>query len=76
MLAAPALAAPGVSSSIDPQSLPPSLQQRTLNAPLGETDPFGNRTEAGCRWSRMQIPTSQGLRWMDEEDCNLNGGAR
>lgn len=76
MLAAPALATPGVAWTIDPLTLPPLLRQQALTAPLGEYDPFGNPAEPGCIWSRMQVPTMQGLRWLDEEVCNGEGSWR
>jgi hypothetical protein len=28
--------------------------------------------DAGCKWSRIQIPTLSGLRWQAEEDCPDN----
>ena len=76
MLAAPALATPGVAWTIDPLTLPPPLRHQALTAPLGDTDPFGNRADPGCRWSRMQVPTTQGLRWLDEEVCDDKGSWR
>ncbi len=73
MLAAPALATPGVAWTIDPLTLPPPLQRQALTGPLGDRDPFGNPAQPGCLWSRMQVPTMQGLRWLDEEVCDNKG---
>jgi len=73
MLAAPALANPDVTWTIDPLTLPPALRQQALTGRLGDTDPFGNRADPGCIWSRIRVPTMQGLRWLDEEDCDNKG---
>jgi hypothetical protein len=73
MLAAPALAAPDVAWTIDPLALPPPLRQQALNGPLGDRDPFGNPAQPGCIWTRIQVPTTQGLRWLDEENCDNKG---
>lgn len=55
---------------VDPDVLPPSARARALHSPLGDTDPWGRPASAGCTWSRMQIPTSEGLRWMAMEECD------
>lgn len=73
MLAAPALATPGVAWTIDPLTLPPPLRQQALTGPLGRHDPFGKPADAGCTWSRTQVLTTQGLRWLDEEECGDMG---
>jgi hypothetical protein len=64
---APALAF-GV-QTIDPSSLSPAQRTRALTAPLGDTAPFGEPASPGCRWSRLQMPTPQGLQWIDVENC-------
>lgn len=76
ILAAPALATPGVTWTIDPLTLPPNLRQEALTGPLGDRDPFGQPAQPGCIWTRIQIPTAQGLRWLDEEDCDDKGSWR
>lgn len=73
-LAGAALATPGVARTIDPSTLTPQQRAEFFRAPLGDHDPFGNPVETGCMWSRMQIPTGQGLHWVAEEECN--GGDR
>ena len=40
-----------------------------LNTNLGDYDPWGRPARSGCTWSRMQVPTSQGLRWVAMEEC-------
>lgn len=73
VLAAPALAMPGVVWMIDPLTLPPALRAQALTAPLGDYDPFGQPADPGCLWSRLQVPTMQGLRWVDIEECGVGG---
>ena len=65
--AAPALAFPV--QSVDPWTLSPAQRAIALNAPLGNYGPFGTPTQAGCRWSRIQVPTTSGLHWIDIESC-------
>jgi hypothetical protein len=57
---------------IDPDQLPPKAREFALRGPLGARDPFGNPANAGCNWSRVQVPSSQGLKWMAVEECVLN----
>lgn len=59
---------------IDPWSLSPVQRARALTAPLGDTDPFGGPASPGCQWSRLQVPTLQGLHWVDVEDCDNSKG--
>jgi hypothetical protein len=40
------------------------------NSNLGDYDPWGRPATAGCTWSRLQVPTPQGLRWEAVEDCD------
>lgn len=56
--------------TIDPSTLSQPERTRALTAPLGDTGPFGEPAGAGCQWSRIQVPTPQGLRWVDVEDCD------
>jgi hypothetical protein len=70
---APASAAGDVNWRIDPDTLPPAQREQALTARLGPTGPFGEPASPGCIWTRIQVPTTQGLRWMDEEDCNNKG---
>jgi hypothetical protein len=55
---------------VDPQTLNPRARAHALRSPLGDTDPWGRPASAGCTWSRMQVPTAQGLRWVAMEECN------
>ena len=57
---------------VDPDTLSPKDREFALHGPLGEVDPWGQRTTTACRWSRMQIPSSQGLKWVAVEECQLN----
>ena len=65
-----------VVQTIDPLTLPPAQRAQVLNARIGRRGPFGDLAPHGCKWSRMQIPTPQGLRWVAEEICteDLSGG--
>lgn len=45
-----------------------------LNRNLGDYDPWGRPAEPGCRWSRLQVPTAQGLRWVAVEECDPDFG--
>lgn len=58
------------SRMIDPNTLPPKARQYALHGNLGDRDPYGRPARAGCTWSRLQVPTSQGLRWVAQEDCD------
>ncbi len=55
---------------VDPQSLPPRARAFALNGPLGQLDPYGRPAAPGCRWSRLQVPTATGLRWVAQEECD------
>jgi len=55
---------------LDPDTLPPPARERALHGDLARTDPFGAPASAQCRWTREQMPTSQGLKWMLREECN------
>jgi len=55
--------------TIDPSSLSPRQRAEFYRAPLGDTGPFGEPVQAGCMWSRLQVPTAQGLRWEAIEEC-------
>jgi hypothetical protein len=66
-LCLPAIAAPVV---VSPSGEPPSVVANILYGKLGDTDPWGNPAEPGCTWSRIQGPTSNGLQWQAEEQCN------
>jgi hypothetical protein len=55
---------------IDPSILTPAQQARLLAAPLGDFGPFGERADPLCQWSRLQVPTVLGLRWIAVESCN------
>ena len=70
---APAFAGADVTWRIDPDTLPPAQRAQALTARLGSTGPFGEPVMPGCIWTRIQVPTTQGLRWMLEEDCNNKG---
>jgi hypothetical protein len=61
--------------TIYPSQLSPQQRAEFYAAPLGSTGPFGDPTPVGCRWSRIQIPTAQGLEWVAQEDCDtMNNG--
>jgi hypothetical protein len=55
---------------VDPDTLPPRARQFALHGNLGAVGPFGEPTRMGCRWSRLQVPTSRGLKWMAHEECD------
>lgn len=55
---------------IDPNTLPPRAREYALYGKLGDRDPYGRPASPGCNWSRIQVPTAQGLRWMATEECN------
>ena len=57
---------------VDPDTLSPKDREFTLHGRLGEFDPWGRPTTPSCRWSRIQIPTSQGPKWVAQEECQLN----
>ncbi|HUZ67948.1 MAG TPA: hypothetical protein VMU56_09840 [Beijerinckiaceae bacterium] len=58
---------------IDPSSLTPRERAEFYRAPLGDTGPFGEPVQADCMWSRLQVPTAQGLRWEAIEECGSGG---
>jgi hypothetical protein len=60
--------------NVDPNTLSPNAREFALHGPLGDRGPNGRPAEPGCVWSRLQIPTSQGLRWVAHEDCNPEFG--
>jgi hypothetical protein len=43
-----------------------------IHKPLGDNGPDGKPATSGCRWSRLQIPTVMGLRWVAEEECGTD----
>jgi hypothetical protein len=51
----------------------PAAHAQALRDPLYTRDPWGQPIPANCHWTRLQVPTSQGLRWVDEEHCNPHG---
>ena len=51
----------------------PNAHARALKAPLYDRDPLGQPIPANCSWTRLQVPTAAGLRWVDEEHCNRRG---
>jgi hypothetical protein len=59
-----------VDQRIDPDTLPPALRREAMTAPLGFTGPFGEPTPAGCKWSRIQLMTTQGVKWFIERQCD------
>jgi hypothetical protein len=63
-----------VGQTIDPATLPPAQREYALHGKLYDRDPFGNPAAPGCLWSRLQVPTSAGLRWLDREDCQPSDG--
>lgn len=63
-LSAPAFAFARI---VVPSDLSPTRATQALSAPLGDTGPFGKAAEPGAQWSRLQMPTSQGLQWVDVE---------
>jgi hypothetical protein len=56
--------------NVDPDTLPPRERNFALYGPLGNYDPAGLPAASGCTWSRLQVPTSQGLRWVAHESCD------
>ena len=57
---------------VDPDTLSPKDREFALHGPIGQYDPWGQPTTPSCRWSRIQIQTSQGLKWVALEECQLN----
>jgi hypothetical protein len=55
---------------IDPDTLPPGARSFALRGPLYDRDPYGRPALAGCTWSRIQVPTARGLRWVLQEQCS------
>ena len=55
---------------LDPNTLPPRERAFALYGPLGDIGPTGQPAHPGCTWSRLQVPTSEGLRWMAVQDCD------
>jgi hypothetical protein len=55
---------------VDPETLPPRQRAYALHGKLGDRDPSGRQASSGCQWSRIQVPTAQGPRWLAEEQCN------
>jgi hypothetical protein len=70
LAAAPAFAAGDVQWRLDPDTLPPAQRRQALTAPLGFTGPFGEPSPSGCKWSRIQLVTTQGLKWFVEQTCD------
>jgi hypothetical protein len=62
--------------NIDPDMLPPAERNFALHGPLGDVGPSGRAAPMGCRWSRLQIPTANGLRWVAHEECDDGGFGR
>jgi len=71
-VAGPAFAQAG--RMVDPDTLGPAAREYALHGNLYDHDPSGGPAEPGCIWSRIQVPTGQGLKWMDEEECNPSNG--
>jgi hypothetical protein len=65
-----ATAAYAQTSYVDPNALGPQARARALHGPLGDRDPWGRPAAANCTWSRIQVPTSEGLRWMAMQECD------
>lgn len=65
-----AAAIAGPARIIYPSTLTPRQRAEFYRAPLGDTGPFGEPVAAGCMWSRLQVPTMQGLQWEAIEECN------
>src|ERR1700752_55600 len=59
-----------IGQTIDPDTLPPAQRESALHGPLYDHGPTGAPAEPGCLWSRIQIPSGQGLKWFDQEECN------
>ena len=73
LAAAPAFAGADANWRIYPDTLPPAQRQQALTARLGPTGPFGEPASPGCNWTRIQVPSTQGLQWVDEENCDHQG---
>ena len=56
--------------NVDPDTLPPRARAFALYGPLGDRNPYGYPARPGCTWSRLQVPTSRGLRWVAHESCD------
>jgi hypothetical protein len=61
---------------LDPNTLPPQEREFALHGPLGDVGPTGQPVPTGCMWSRLQVPTPQGLRWVAMEECNKGDNTR
>ena len=57
---------------IDPWTLPPAQRDFALRGPLDQYDYTGFPARSGCQYSRIQLPSDQGLRWFVDEDCSQN----
>ena len=57
---------------LDPDTLSPKDREFALHGPIGQYDPYGNPATPNCQWSRIQVPTGQGLKWVLQEECQLN----
>lgn len=55
---------------LDPLTLSPQARAVAFRAPLGHYGPFGEPAAPGCTWSRIWVPTFQGVRWMLLEMCS------
>lgn len=42
-------------------------------ARLGNYGPYGHRASPHCTWSRIQVPTASGLRWVAVRSCDGSG---
>jgi hypothetical protein len=53
-----------------------SLASRVLLPPEAGTDWLSNLRppDPFCAWTRLQVPTTMGLRWVAEENCDQDGG--
>ena len=56
--------------NVDPETMSPRVREFALHGPLGDLGPTGRPAGPGCRWSRLQIPTPEGLRWVAHEQCD------
>lgn len=63
-----------VGRTIDPDTLPPAQRDYALHGRLYDRDPTGALASPGCLWSRIQVPTGQGLKWLDQEECQPSDG--
>jgi hypothetical protein len=61
--------------NVDPDTMSPQAREFALHGPLGDLGPSGRPAGPGCRWSRLQIPTAEGLRWVAHEDCDQAFGS-